>query len=199
MVEHNTLHRNAPPLTTMPISRPAEHSSSSRSIIPGTLPTAILMTVLWWALTDGHTGSWFIGIPVIVFATGASLLLQSHDLWKWRLAGLIRFFPVFLWLSLRAGFEVAIPAFHPRCPLAPGLLVYHLRLPIGPARIFFTNTISLLPGTFSADLNDDQLTVHVLNTRRPVLENLQFMESLVAQLFGIQLSTESPSQGNHHE
>jgi multicomponent Na+:H+ antiporter subunit E len=156
------------------------------------------MTVLWWVLTDGHTGSWFIGIPVIVLATGASLLLQSHDLWKWRVAGLVRFFPLFLWLSFRAGFEVAIPAFHPRRPLAPGLLVYHLRLPIGPARIFFTNTVSLSPGTFSADLKEDQLTVHVLDTRRPVLENLQFMESVVAQLFGIPLSTERRSEGDRH-
>lgn len=157
------------------------------------------MTVLWWVLTDGHTGSWFIGIPVIVLATGASLLLQSHVLWKWRLAGLVRFFPVFLWLSFRAGFEVAIPAFHPRRPLAPGLLDYPLRLPIGPSRIFFTNTISLSPGTFSADLKEDHLTVHVLDMRRPVLENLQFMESLVAELFGIQLDPENSSQKNHHE
>ncbi len=156
------------------------------------------MTVLWWVLTDGHTGSWYIGIPVIVLATGASLLLQSHDLYKWRLAGFVRFFPVFLWLSFRAGFEVAIPAFHPRCPLAPGLLVYPLRLPMGPSRIFFTNTISLSPGTFSADLKEDCLTVHVLDTRRPVLENLQFMESLVAQLFGIPLSTERRSEGDRH-
>lgn len=198
MVEH-MLHRNAPPLTTMPISRPAEHSSSSRSIISEAFPTVILMTVLWWVLTGGHTDSWIVGIPVIVLATGASLWFRSHDLWKWRLAGLGRFFPVFVWQSLRAGLEVALLAFHPRCSLAPGLLIYHLRLPTGPSRIFFTNTVSLSPGTFSADLEGDRLTIHVLDEQFLDRENLQFMESLIAELFGIQLAPGSSSQEDRHE
>lgn len=198
MVEH-MLYRNGPPLTMMSISRPAEHSSSSRFIIFKVLPTTMLMTVLWWALTDGQTDSWVVGIPVIMLATGTSLLLKSHDLWNWRLAGLIRFVPRFLWISWRAGFEVAVPAFHPRRPLAPELLVYRLRLPVGAARVFFTNTISLSPGTFSADLKGDSVTIHVLDKHRPVLEDLHTMELLVAGLFGIQLATEHPSQDDHHE
>jgi multicomponent Na+:H+ antiporter subunit E len=157
------------------------------------------MTVLWWAFTDGHRESWVIGIPVILLATGTSLLLRSHELWKWRLAGLIRFFPLFLWISWRAGFEVALPAFHPRCPLAPGILIYPLRLPAGPARILFTNTASLSPGTFSADLKGEHLTIHVLDVRRPTLQDLQTLESMIAQLFGIQLSGASPPQEATYE
>jgi multicomponent Na+:H+ antiporter subunit E len=157
------------------------------------------MTVLWWVLTGGHTASWIVGIPVVVLATGASLGLRSHELWKWRLAGLARFFPVFVWQSLRAGFQVAILAFHPRCPLAPGLLTYHLRLPVGPSRIFFMNTMSLSPGSVSADLKGDRLIIHVLDEQFLDREEWQSLESLVADLFGVQLAIENSIQGDRHE
>jgi multicomponent Na+:H+ antiporter subunit E len=157
------------------------------------------MTVLWWVLTGGHTASWIVGIPVVVLATGASLGFQSHELWKWRLAGLARFFPVFVWQSLRAGFQVAILAFHPRCPLAPGLLTYHLRLPVGPSRIFFMNTMSLSPGSVSADLKGDRLIIHVLDEQFLDREEWQSLESLVADLFGVQLAIENSIQGDRHE
>ena len=157
------------------------------------------MTVLWWVLTGGHTASWIVGIPVIVLATGASLWFRSHELWKWRLAGLVRFFPVFVWQSLRAGFQVAILAFHPQCPLAPGLLTYRLRLPVGPSRIFFTNMMSLSPGSFSADLKGDHLIIHVLDEQFLDREEWQSLESLVADLFGVQLAPVSTSQDDRHE
>ena len=176
--------------------------NTSSPVSPGVtriFPSAILMAALWWVLTDGQTSSWIVGIPVIVFATGASLWFRSHELWRWRLVGLGRFFPVFVWQSVRAGFEVAILAFHPRCPLVPGLLTYHLRLPAGPSRIFFTNTVSLSPGTFSADLEGDRLTIHVLDEQFVDRENLKFMESLIADLFGVQLATGVPLREERHE
>lgn len=163
------------------------------------LPRFGFLGLLWYVLTDGHEASWGIGIPVLIAGTCASLLLQSPHAWKWQLAGFGRFLPVFLWLSWRGGLDVTIRAFHPQCPLAPGLLIYRLRLPIGPARIFFTNTVSLLPGTLSADLEEDHLTVHAVDKSLPILENLQTIESLVAGLFGLQLSTGISSRSDHNE
>ncbi len=183
----------------MPKAKSAGHISSSRFSILDAIPTVILMTVLWWALTDGQMDSWVVGIPVIALATGLSLYLQAHDLWRWNLPGLIRFFPRFLWMSFRGGLEVAVPAFHPQRPLAPKLLTYRLRLPEGPARIFFINATSLSPGTFSADLKDDQLTIHVLDAGGPVNKDLEILESLVAGLFGLHLSPQPPSQQEHDE
>jgi multicomponent Na+:H+ antiporter subunit E len=183
----------------MPKANSAGHTSSSRFSILDAIPTVILMTVLWWALTDGRMDSWVVGIPVIALASGLSLYLQAHDLWRWSLPGLLRFFPRFLWMSFRGGLEVAVPAFHPQRPLAPKLVTYRLRLPEGPARIFFTNATSLSPGTFSADLKDDQLIIHVLDAGRPVNKDLETLESMVAGLFGLQLSPEPPSQQEHDE
>ncbi len=163
------------------------------------LPRFGFLAVLWYFLTDGHEASWRVGIPVLIAGTSASLLLRSPHPWTWRLAGLGRFFPVFLWLSWRGGFDVTVRAIHPHCPLTPGLLTYHLGLPIGPGRIFFANTVSLLPGTLSADLEENRLTVHVVDKNLPILENLQTIESLVAELFGLPLSTGISSRSDHDE
>ncbi len=147
-----------------------------------------VLAALWYVLTDGQEASWGVGIPTLIAGTYASLLLRSPHAWRWRLVGLARFLPVFFWLSWRGGFDVARRALHPQCPLAPGWLIYPLKLPIGPARIFFANTVSLLPGTLSADLEDDRLTVHILDERFSLLASLQSLESLVAGLFGLDLS-----------
>jgi multicomponent Na+:H+ antiporter subunit E len=100
-----------------------------------------------------------------------------------------RFLPFFLWQSLRGGIDVARRALHPRLPLAPLLLDYPLRLPDGPACTFLANTVSLLPGTLSADLENGCLTVHVLDGSQPdVSAELQSLEALIADLFGVELS-----------
>ncbi len=121
-----------------------------------------IFALLWWILTEGDWASWGVGVPVLVASTYATFLLRSPNAWRWNLVGLARFLPVFVWFSLRGGLDVALRALHPHCPLAPGLLVYPLRLRVGPARVFFANTVSLLPGTLSAELEDDRLTVHIL-------------------------------------
>jgi len=79
------------------------------------------------------------------------------------------------------------------------LLIYSLKLPIGPARIFFSNTVSLLPGTLSADLEEDRLTVHILDERLSLLESLQLLESLVAGLFGLPILTGKFTGDESHE
>ena len=49
------------------------------------------------------------------------------------------------------------------------------------------NTISLLPGTFSAELDQDLLKVHVLDSQKDFLSELKAVEQSVARMFGISL------------
>jgi multicomponent Na+:H+ antiporter subunit E len=133
-------------------------------------------------------------VPVLVASTYVSFLLRSPHAWRWNVVGLARFLPVFVWFSLRGGLDVAQRALHPHCPLAPELLVYPLRLPVGPAQVFFANTVSLLPGTLSAELEDSRLTVHILDANLPILDTLGYLESLVSDLFGLHVSFKEPSR-----
>jgi hypothetical protein len=54
--------------------------------------------------------------------------------------------------------------------------------------------VSLLPGTLSAELEDDQLIVHSLDANLPILEPLRYLESLVSGLFDLHFSSKEPSR-----
>ena len=145
----------------------------------------VVFALLWWILTAGAMSSWLVGAPVVlcaVFASGALLPGVS-----WSLSGIIRFVPFFLWRSLYGGVDVARRALHPRLPISPGLLDYRWRLPPGLPRVFMANTVSLLPGTLSAELDDAYLRVHVLDETGAFAAELQVVEARVAQLFGLSL------------
>lgn len=150
-------------------------------------PRAAGYALLWWILTGGDQASWVIGLPVVIAATAANLMLLPAVGWRCSLTGMARFLPYFLWQSLLGSVDVAKRALNPRLPLAPFLLHYFLRLPTGSARIFFANTVSLLPGTLSAELLDDCLTVHALDEALPVRAKLQTLEARIADLFALQL------------
>ena len=148
----------------------------------------VLFTLLWWLLTEGAINSWLIGAPVVVFAALASGVLLPGT--SWSLPGILRFIPFFLWHSLRGGVDVAGRALHPRLPISPGLLKYQWRLPAGLPRVFMANTVSLLPGTLSAESGDEFLHVHVLDQAGAFEAELAMIEARVARMFGLNLTAD---------
>lgn len=95
--------------------------------------------------------------------------------------------PFFLWRSLNGGVDVARRALQPRLPISPGLFDHRWRLPPGLPRVFMANTVSLLPGTLSAELEDDRLRVHVLDHTAAFASELTLIEARVARLVGLNL------------
>ncbi|TVP74672.1 MAG: cation transporter, partial [Gemmatimonadales bacterium] len=63
-----------------------------------------------------------------------------------------------------------------------------LRLPPGPARTLFTNITSLMPGTFSARLEGDDLSVHLLADTGNTERLLRELERRVGVAFGLPVS-----------
>jgi multicomponent Na+:H+ antiporter subunit E len=110
----------------------------------------------------------------------------------------MRFIPFFLWQSLSSSVDVARRALSPELPLNPRFLAYHLRLPAGSARVFFVNVVSLLPGALSVELQDEQLVVHVLDSKAAVLDELQSLEEAVATLFGVNITTTTTKEGRSY-
>lgn len=145
------------------------------------LPRSALLIVLWWILAGGAPSSWWIGVPAIALALVASLVLFPRNEVAWR--SLMVFGPRFLWRSLQGGFDVAWRAFHPAMPVEPELVEYPLQLPPGLPQVFMANTVSLLPGTLSATIESNILTVHVLNKRENIQAELRQVEADVARLF----------------
>jgi multicomponent Na+:H+ antiporter subunit E len=146
----------------------------------------VLLAILWVLLTGGAVSSWVVGLPTVLLGSAVTLVLPPLPAWRWRVGGAVRFLTYFLVQSLLSAVDVARRAVHPRCPLEPRLIAYPFSSLHGPARIFFANAVSLLPGTLSADLQDQEVLIHVLDCRQPITNDLKRLEEKVAILFGME-------------
>lgn len=152
--------------------------------LSGLVQRVIVFALLWWILVKGHPGSFWYGIPVVIITSLVSMAIHPGRSRRWRIKGFVRFLPFFLWQSLQGGFDVARRVFDPRLPIAPSFITYSIRLTDEGARIFLAGTISLLPGTLSAELEGANLNVHVLDDSQPVLHKLLAVEERIAELYG---------------
>ena len=151
---------------------------ASRSIIL----TVVCFAALWWLLNEGNTLSWLIGIPAVALATAAWTLAVPSTPVVWY--EVFRFLPFFFFRSVLGGMDVAWRTFHPRKPLAPDLIRYPLRLPDEVSRVMLINSISLLPGTLSAELGQDYVVVHVLDKHKDYNAEFAALEGHIARLTG---------------
>ena len=166
----------------------------------GNVPTGLLLrsgalrfvtlALLWVVLTEGDLGTPWLGFLAIVAATLSSLVLLPPAGRSWSPVGAGRFAGFFLRQSAVGGIDVALRALKPGLDLDPALVEYETRLPEGGARVLFANTISLLPGTLSAEVRDRRLLVHTLAASPGLQEELRLTEEAVARLFGVGLSRE---------
>jgi multicomponent Na+:H+ antiporter subunit E len=157
--------------------------SSTIGLAPA-LARVALFTALWLALAGADASSWIIGIPAVALATLAALRLAGPRVNGPGLLGMLRFVPYFLVESVRGGVDVASRVMRPRLRIAPGVSTYDLRLTTINARVFFLDTISLLPGTLSADLRGTRLYVHALDVNDDIDLALRRLEAHIADLFG---------------
>jgi multicomponent Na+:H+ antiporter subunit E len=141
---------------------------------------AATLTLLWWVLTN--SAGWYFGAVAIAAATLVSLAFMPQWQPPWRWLNLMRYILYFLGKSLQGGIDVSYRAFHPALPLQPVWHYYPLRLPPGRGRVLFVSVISLLPGTLSADLDDQAVRVHALNNNPNTVAELQQLEEYIAAM-----------------
>lgn len=143
-----------------------------------------LFAALWLIIAGRDPASWAVGAPTVLLAAVTSLALRRPRERGFSLAGLLRFAPFFVLESLRGGVDVAVRVMRPRVRIAPGFQHYQMRLADPRARVFFFSVISLLPGTLSADVGEDWVLVHALDSDADLSPALQRLERRVADLFG---------------
>lgn len=144
-----------------------------------------VFSLLWVLLSGGEAASWIIGAPMVLAATCISLAL-------WRgpplsLFHLLLFAPWFVRQSLAGAVDVAIRALRPALPLAPGIIRYTVRLPEGASRVALANVISMLPGTLSADLDENRLVIHALDAEQDLEAMVRDLEPRIAGVFSVAL------------
>lgn len=147
----------------------------------------LLLALIWLGLNGADFKSWIVGGPVVFTAAWLSLQLLPNLAWHWTIGGALVFAGFFFRESLRGGWDVARRALAPRLTLNPDVVDYPTRLPAGPARWFFCNVISLLPGTAVVEIEEQRLRVHVLEVSPQTERELRALEGRVAGLFGCAL------------
>ena len=148
-------------------------------------PRIFILATIWIILTGADISSWVVGVPTILITAGLSLRLTPPSSLRISLTGALHFTVFFLRQSFLGGIDVMRRALSPRQLLNPGLVPYTTFLPEGPARIFFVNIISLLPGTLSAELDGNHLTIHTLDRDQPIWAGIQSLEYHVAIMMRI--------------
>lgn len=147
----------------------------------------VALIIVWFVVSEADVSSLVIGVPLAIIAAALSVALQPRTFTGFYLPGALRFVRFFAVQSVLGGIDVALRALGPDMRLKPAIVRYPLRISGTLPRVFFTNTISMLPGTLSSRVTDDAIDVHVLDCSRPVIEDLALVEERVADLFGAQL------------
>ena len=157
----------------------------------GGLRRVLFFALIWWLLTGGTAGSWLIGGPMVVIASGLSFRHWVKSPISLRM--LARFIPWFAYQSIAGASDVAWRAMRPGLPLRPGLINHDLRLPEGAPRIALANVVSMLAGTLSADLEGSRLVVHSLDTDKNTEAMLVDLEQRIAGVFDVELEAATGS------
>lgn len=147
------------------------------------LPVAGL-AFLWWVLSDGEPASWLVGAPAVLFAVWAGRRIGGRPDGTPSPIGLLRFLPFFVRESVRGGIDVARRVLGRRLRVSPGFFSYVTRLRGRQARLLFVGSVSLLPGTLAADIQDDRLQIHALDSGSDLCGELQRLETAVARVYG---------------
>jgi multicomponent Na+:H+ antiporter subunit E len=152
----------------------------------GTLATAlvaVIFLVIWLLLVNGDPASLAIGLPTIAGALFLARRLAPEKDRTLSVTGILNFIPYFLLESLRGGWNVARVTLSPRMQLSPVFIDYRIALCKEGARVFFTNCVSLLPGTLAAKLDGSHLRVHVLDDSSDPLGDLEQLEAHIGAIF----------------
>lgn len=138
---------------------------------------------LWLLLSGADNASWLVGLPAVVAAAWAGRALGLFAGRGLSPVGLLRFLPFFLWESVRGGVDVARRVLAPRLKVVPGFFGYAVRLQHPGARLLFTNSVSLLPGTLAADLRGGHLEIHALDVGGDPAAELRRLETAVGRVY----------------
>lgn len=143
----------------------------------------LVLYLVWWVLTEGDTSGLFSGLVVTVLVTLISLRLFPVSRYHVHPVGTVRFALHFLLRSIAAGVDVAGRLLKPRLAINPGYRRFTTSLPENGPRWLLANTLSLTPGTISANLKDNCLELHCLDINAVSEEDFRDTEARVASMF----------------
>lgn len=139
----------------------------------------------WWIISEGRPGAWAVAVPTVLAAAALAAAIVPWPKRMVRPSAAVRFAGWFLVQSVRGGQDVARRALSPSLPIAPAMVELTTRLPEGAGRVLLADVLSLLPGTFTVDVEGDRILVHALAAGPELEAEFREVEARVADLLGL--------------
>lgn len=152
----------------------------------------VLFSILYlhWILWSGKFDAFHLSLGII---SCALVTFISHDLYFKRknvsskiileAFRFIKYIPWLLYQIVLSNIHVASLVLNPRMPINPKIIRYKTRLKKDISLATFANSITLTPGTITADIFEGEYYVHVLSNKVADSFISGKMEEMVAQIF----------------
>jgi multisubunit Na+/H+ antiporter MnhE subunit len=137
-----------------------------------------------WFVLMGKEQISDIGFVILFVSITTVISIYSIPPGQWVLSplGVVRFIPFFLLTAIMGGWDVARRVFYRKMPIDPDFVtIKHDRDP--RKTLILAWVISLLPGTASTQITEENIIVHVLDKKLPVTEEIQVLKNRINRLF----------------
>ncbi|OGW42044.1 MAG: hypothetical protein A2010_06215 [Nitrospirae bacterium GWD2_57_9] len=124
-----------------------------------------------WVIWSGMLDAFHLALGVISCAIVA---LLSHDLlfkrrtfntWARESGRFMAYLPWLLYQVVIANFHVVYLVLHPKMPIEPRIVRFRSGLKNELAQVVFANSITLTPGTITADIVEGEYVVHAISKK----------------------------------
>lgn len=130
------------------------------------LSLAVSLFAFWLALSGHYTtmlltiGALSAGICVLMALRVRTVDGEGHPIELLR--GAATYYPWLVKEIVKSAWGVTRIILHPRLPISPCMTVVHASQATAAGVATYANSITLTPGTVTADVNGNKLTVHAL-------------------------------------
>lgn len=173
--------QQAPPAAT-DLHKEVLEISLVRERLQGALATSAVLVVLWAGFHWDDPASWMVGIPSALIGGALTLFLPASAPLRPSPLGGLRFAKFAIAGILRGAVDVSRRSLSPQT-LQPGCMPWRTYLPEGRPRRLFAVAITLFPGTLTARIEGDMLTVHALDLSDATRAELEALEAQIAKLY----------------
>ncbi len=140
---------------------------------------------LIWLLLSESFDLFHVGLGLVA-AFGVAWLNTDRSVSRFAILRL-RIVWYFLWLVgriLQSGFHLSVLILHPALPIDPKLIRYRTKLREEAGIVLLGNSITLTPGTITAELNSQDLVVHAMDGKSAHDVTSLRIDQQIAGLFG---------------
>ncbi len=155
-------------------------SSFYHTLILKTLSLCLIWLLLTASFDLIHMGLGFLAAFGVAWlntdrATSRSAIPRLRIVW---------YFPWLVGRILQSGFHLSAVILHPALPIDPKLIRYRTKLREEAGIVLLGNSITLTPGTITAELNSQDLLVHAMDDKSAHDITSLRLEQQIAGLFG---------------